>query len=80
MVLFVSATPHAPRPSTQPSIHQSPATNPHTQMAFYMQGEMGATVFFYPQAWSATAAELRARLGPAAIVGIGLNNNKLWYV
>ncbi len=49
-------------------------------MAFYMQGEMGATVFFYPQQWLATANELRARLGPAAIVGVGLNNNKLWYV
>ena len=55
-----------------------------TEIDFTLQGEMGATVFFYPQEWQTvinrTYDRLSAARGPGAAptkIGLGLNNLKL---
>lgn len=62
------------------------AAEPGTQMDFVPQGEMGATVFFYPRQWQALIQRTRSKIedgrrsrgaeGPTHI-GLGINNLKL---
>lgn len=53
-------------------------------MKFAQQGEMGATVFLYPEQWIRTTRALRARLQDGSAlqpknveVGVAINFNKL---
>lgn len=38
---------------------------------------MGASIFFHPTEWARVAADLRARIGGGAKIGVGINNLKL---
>lgn len=54
-------------------VHARPNATPRAQ------GEMGAALFAYPQAWAQVAATAKQRLGPTsgARVGLGINNSKV---
>lgn len=53
------------------------AAGPSTQLAITPQGEMGATVFLYPESWIDVTTSLKAQLGSDSEVGLGINNLKL---
>ncbi|KAL4440114.1 hypothetical protein ABPG75_003115 [Micractinium tetrahymenae] len=59
------------------------AMGPSTQVWLTMQGEMGATVFFYSKDWQQVAADMRSLIadgggaGSRVHVGLGINNAKL---
>jgi hypothetical protein len=55
------------------------AARPGARLAFVPQGEMGASVFFFPEEWVGVNARLRARLargGARAEVGLAINSER----
>ena len=58
------------------------AAGPDTELALTLQGEMGATVYFYPEEWVKVIADLRERIdgqrpgSPSVKIGLGANNLK----
>ena len=63
------------------------AAHPGARLAFVPQGEMGASVFFFPEEWVGVNARLRARLargGAQAEIGLAINSERarvfLWRI